>query len=183
MFRFTLAFTALTAVFIFVGSATDVFAHFMVQNSWAYNQKQWKEDMFSAKFIGIGAFAMNWMPPDCQSGLQWQESRIDDAYKAAEEVGFKIVHSFDMSWTECNVYWNTTYMAGVLQKHASSKATYRWNRNMLVTTYGGDSVKQYGNPFFADLKAKMNSSGNGYLFHPGFDPVRYEGSRSGGRCC
>jgi glucan endo-1,3-alpha-glucosidase len=124
--------------------------------------------MQSAKSIGIDAFAMNWMPPDCQSGLSWQESRIDDAYKAAEEVGFKITHSFDMSWTECNNggYWNTTYMADVLQKHASSKATYRWNSNMLVTTYGGDAVKQYGNLFFADLKLKMRLSGNAISFTP-----------------
>jgi glucan endo-1,3-alpha-glucosidase len=167
MYSLTLAVTALAATIRTV-AATDVFAHFMVQNSWAYNQAQWKADMQSAKSIGIDAFAMNWMPPDCQSGLSWQEDRIDDAYKAAEEVGFKLVHSFDMSWTECNNggYWNTTYMADVLQKHASSKATYRWNSNMLVTTYGGDRVKQYGNLFFADLKAKMKFSGNSISFTP-----------------
>jgi glucan endo-1,3-alpha-glucosidase len=168
MYSLTLAVTALAAFSVRVASATDVFAHFMVQNAWAYNQAQWKADMQSAKSIGIDAFAMNWMPPDCQSGLSWQESRIDDAYKAAEEVGFKITHSFDMSWTECNNggYWNTTYMADVLQKHASSKATYRWNSNMLVTTYGGDAVKQYGNLFFADLKLKMRLSGNAISFTP-----------------
>ena len=166
MFRSTLIVTALMAVFIVACSATDVFAHFMVQNSWAYNHEQWKEDMLSAKSIGIDALAMNWMPPDCQSSLQWQESRIDDAYKTAEEVGFKIVHSFDMSWTQCNVYWNTTYMADVLRKHAGSKATYRWNSDILVTTYGGDSVDQYGDLFFADLKAKMKTSGNTISFTP-----------------
>lgn len=166
MFHLTLIVTALTAVLIVACSATDVFAHFMVQNSWAYNQEQWKEDMLSARSIGIDAFAMNWMPPDCQSRLQWQESRIDDAYKTAEEVGFKIIHSFDMSWTQCNVYWNTTYMADVIQKHAGSKATYRWNNNILVTTYGGDSGDQYGDLFFADLKARMKASGNTISFTP-----------------
>jgi glucan endo-1,3-alpha-glucosidase len=168
MYSLTLAVSALAAISIRTAAATDVFAHFMVQNAWAYNQAQWKADMQSAMSIGIDAFAMNWMPPDCQSGLSWQESRIEDAYKAAEDLGFKIVHSFDMSWTECNNggYWNTTYMADVLQKHASSKATYRWNSNMLVTTYGGDRVKQYGNLFFADLKAKMKFSGNAISFTP-----------------
>jgi glucan endo-1,3-alpha-glucosidase len=167
MYSLTLAVTALAAT-IQTAAATDVFAHFMVQNSWAYNHAQWKADMQSAKSIGIDAFAMNWMPPDCQTGLSWQMDRIDDAYKAAEEVGFKLVHSFDMSWTECSYggYWNTTYMADVLQKHAGSKATYRWNSNMLVTTYGGDRVQQYGNLFFADLKAKMKSSGNAISFTP-----------------
>jgi glucan endo-1,3-alpha-glucosidase len=168
MYSLTLAVSAIAALSIRAASATDVFAHFMVQNAWAYNQAQWKADMQSAKSIGIDAFAMNWMPPNCQSGLSWQESRIDDAYKAAEEVGFKIVHSFDMSWTECNDggYWNTTYMSEVLQKHASSSATYRWNSNMLVTTYGGDAVKQYGNLFFADLKLRMKLSGNAISFTP-----------------
>lgn len=103
---------------------------------------------------GIDASAMNWMPPYCQSSLRWQEPCIEDAHKAAEEVGFKIVHSFDLSWTECSIYWNTTYMADVLQKHAAGKATYGWNRNMLVTTYGGDSVDQYGDMFFSDLSLK-----------------------------
>jgi glucan endo-1,3-alpha-glucosidase len=138
-------------------SASDVFAHFMVQNAWAYNDQQWREDMHSAKSIGIDAFAMNWMPPGCQEDLSWQASRIDDAYRIAKEVGFKIVHSFDMSWTDCKDggYWNTTYMADVLEKHASSEASYRWQGDMLVTTYGGDRVHQYGNSFFEDLKAKM----------------------------
>lgn len=146
--------------FVIVACTTDVFAHFMVQNSWAYNEEQWKQDMLSAQSVGIDAFAMNWMPPDCQDNLQWQESRIGDAYKVAEEVGFKIVHSFDMSWAKCSVYWNATYMADILQRHANSSATYHWNDSMLVTTYGGDSVIQYGNSFFEDLKAKMASYDN-----------------------
>jgi len=137
--------------------ASDVFAHFMVQNAWAYNDQQWKEDMHSAKSIGIDAFAMNWMPPGCEEDLSWQASRIDDAYRIAEKVGFKIVHSFDMSWAACkeNAYWNTTYMAEVLKKHADNEASYRWKGDMLVTTYGGDRVHQYGDSFFEDLKAKM----------------------------
>lgn len=148
--------------------ASDVFAHFMVQNAWAYNNQQWRDDMHSAKSIGIDAFAMNWMPPGCQEDLSWQVSRIHDAYKIAEEVGFKIVHSFDMSWSDCSDggYWNTTYMAEVLDKHASSPASYRWNGDMLVTTYGGDRVQQYGGSFFEDLKTKMRLSGKPISFTP-----------------
>lgn len=166
MLQLSLVIITLAATLIVTGSATDVFAHFMVQNSWAYDLEQWKEDMLSAKSIGVDAFAMNWMPPDCHDDLQWQESRIDDAYEVAEEVGFKIIHSFDMSWTGCRVYWNTTFMADMLKKHASSTATYRWNNSMLVTTFGGDSVKQYGNIFFEDLKAKMKESDNAISLTP-----------------
>lgn len=45
-------------------------------------------------------------------------------------------------------------MADVLQKHAAGKTTYGWNRNMLVTTYRGDSVDQYGDMSFSDLSLK-----------------------------
>lgn len=166
MFRFTQIITALAAVSLRAVAATDVFAHFMVQNSYAYDVNQWKQDMQQAKDMGVDAFALNWMPPNCRSNLQWQEDRIDDAFQAAEEVGFKLVHSFDMSWSDCDEYWNTAYMAKVLQKAAGSKAAYRWNSNLLVTTYGGDSVKAYGNLFFADLKAKMVFSGNAISLTP-----------------
>ncbi|KAF2864486.1 glycoside hydrolase family 71 protein [Piedraia hortae CBS 480.64] len=138
-----------------VAVATDVFAHFMVQNAYAYDVNQWKQDMNDAKSIGIDGFALNWIPPNCQWGLAWTADRIDDAFEAAEQVGFSLMHSFDMSYSECDIYWNQTYMQDVLTKSASSKAAYKWNNNILVSTYGGDQVDQYGDDFFAGLKRNM----------------------------
>ncbi|KAI7093271.1 glycoside hydrolase, partial [Hortaea werneckii] len=135
--------------------ATDVFAHFMVQNSYAYDVDQWKKDMSAAQQMGIDGFAMNWIPPECQSGLSWVPDRIDDAFTAAEQIGFKLMHSFDMSYSECYIYWNQTYMADAISKYSGSSAAYRWNSNMLVSTYGGDQVDQYGNEFFQGLKDNM----------------------------
>ena len=55
MFSLTLAVSALAAISVRAVAATDVFAHFMVQNAYAYNQAQWKFDMQQAQSIGIDA--------------------------------------------------------------------------------------------------------------------------------
>lgn len=165
MFSFT-SVAAASALVLRVASAADVLAHFMVQNSYAYDVDQWKTDMQAAQQVGIDGFALNWIPPDCQSHLGWTADRIDDAFTAAQSMGFKLVHSFDMSYTECNVYWNQTYMADILTKYAGNSATYRWNSNILVTTYGGDQVDQYGNGFFQSLKDTMKYRGNSIALSP-----------------
>jgi len=155
---FALSAAVASALVLRVASATDVFAHFMVQNSYAYDVGQWKKDMASAQQVGIDGFALNWIPPDCQYGLGWSADRIDDAFTAAASMGFKLIHSFDMSYSSCSIYWNQTYMQDVIAKYASNPAAYRWNDKLLVSTYGGDQVDQYGNEFFQGLKDNMQSS-------------------------
>lgn len=152
------AAAAASALLLRVASATDVFAHFMVQNAYAYDVDQWKTDIASAQQIGIDGFALNWIPPNCQYGLDWTVDRIDDAFTAAESLNFKLFHSFDMSYSSCTTYWNQTYMQEVISKYSGSSAAYRWNSNMLVSTYGGDQVDQYGNEFFQGLKDNMKGS-------------------------
>lgn len=153
-----LCFTALVAFFTVHTSAATVFAHFMMANSFAYNINQWEADMAAALQIGIDGFALNWTPPDCASNMDWTVSRIDDAFTAAQQTGFKLIHSFDMSWSDCNTYWNQTFMADMIDRHAGSSATYRWNSNILVSTYGGDMAPQYSNAFFQGLKDRMKST-------------------------
>lgn len=85
--------------------------------------------------------------------------RIADAFTAAEQTNFKLMHSFDMSYSVCDIYWNQTFMADILSRNAGSSATYRWNSNILVSTYGGDQVvDQYGDQFFQGLKDLMKES-------------------------
>ena len=142
-------------------AARQVVAHFMLDNSYAYNVNQWKTDMAAAQQIGIDGFSLNWIPPDCNSpSLGWQVKRIDDAYHAAESVGFKLMFSFDMSYSVCNTYWNTTFMQTMITKYAASSAQLRWNTNIMVSTYGGDTVEEYGNSFFQSLKDSLKSAGN-----------------------
>ena len=140
-------------------SASTVLAHFMVANSYAYDDAQWKTDMAAAKQMGVDGFSLNWASPDCSVPyLDWMADRIDDAFSAAEDVGFKLVYSFDMGASECNFYWNQTYMASMISKYAGTKAMLRWNSNIVVTTYGGDTVDQYGDEFFSGLKSMMKST-------------------------
>ncbi|KAK3678381.1 hypothetical protein LTR78_001678 [Recurvomyces mirabilis] len=155
---FTLNVAAAAALVVRAASAADVFAHFMVQNAYAYDVGQWKTDIASAQQIGIDGFALNWIPPDCQGGLGWTVDRIDDAFTAAAAMNFKLMYSFDMSYSTCNIYWNQTFMGEMISKYAGNSATYRWNSNILVSTYGGDQVQQYGNDFFAGLKSSLSGS-------------------------
>ncbi|KAK4996489.1 hypothetical protein LTR28_000172, partial [Elasticomyces elasticus] len=109
--------------------------------------------MIAAQQIGVDGFALNWIPPDCVSpSLGWQVDAIDDAFTAAAAQGFKLMYSFDMSWSTCITYWNQTFMADMITKYAGNPATYRWNGNILVSTYGGDAVDRYGNGFLQGLK-------------------------------
>lgn len=162
----TLLFALLSAVALQTASAATVFAHFMLQNSYAYDQDQWESDMTTAKDIGIDGFALNWIPPNCAGDESWAVDRIDDAFTAAENVGFKLMYSFDMSYSECDIYWNQTFMQEMITKYAGSSATYRWNSNILVSTYGGDMVDQYGDEFFAGLKANMKYWNNAITLAP-----------------
>lgn len=142
-----------------VASAATVMAHFMVANSYAYNVAQWETDIKAAQQIGIDGFALNWTPPDCSyPSLDWMADRIADAYTAAASMNFKMMLSFDMSYSSCTTYWNQTYMASVISEHAGSSAALRWNSNIVVSTFGGDTVEQYGNEFFAGLKSMMKST-------------------------
>ena len=163
----TILFAVLSALAIRTASGASVFAHFMMMNSYAYDQDMWKKDIAAAQQVGIDGFALNWIPPNCQADESWVVDRIDDAFSAAEDMGFKLMYSFDMSYTECNYYWNQTFMQEMITKYAGSSATYRWNSNILVSTYGGDQVDdQYGNEFFQGLKDKMKYWNNAITLAP-----------------
>lgn len=161
-----LHFAILSALALRAVDAAAVFAHFMVQNAYAYNVAQWKTDIAAAQDIGIDGFALNWVPPNCNNDQVWVPDRIDDAFTAAEAMGFKLIYSFDMSYSVCDIFWNQTYMQHMITKYAGSSATYRWNSNILVSTYGGDQVVQYGNEFFVGLKNNLKASGNAITLSP-----------------
>ena len=158
---------ALAAVNLHMATAKSVVAHFMLDNSYAYDVKQWKTDMKAAQQAGIDGFSLNWIPPNCNSpSRKRQEHRINDAFEAAEKTGFKLMFSFDMSYTECDTFWNMTYMTDVITDHAGSSAALRWNTNLLVSTYGGDKNDAYGNDFFQDLKDSCKSAGHPITLAP-----------------
>ncbi|QIX00712.1 hypothetical protein AMS68_006229 [Peltaster fructicola] len=141
--------------------ATDVFAHFMMQNAWSYKGAEWALDIKNAQAMGIDGFILNVIPPLCDSSnnATWQFERAYDAYCVAAYMGFKMMLSFDMSYTSCDVYWTPQVMYDNLE-HLSSipNSPYRWNTDILVTTFGGTNAP-YGNSFlqaFKDLARANN---------------------------
>ncbi|KAK6369700.1 hypothetical protein LTR81_027982, partial [Elasticomyces elasticus] len=159
----------LAVLFSRLASAADVFAHFMVANTYEYSQTEWEADFTAASAIGIGGFALNWAPPDClvSPDSDWYVDRIDDAYTVAAANNFKLIHSFDMSYvpSACSIGWNTTFMASMISKYATSSAAYLWYNDLLVSTYAGEG---YGNEFFTELKSLLASEGLPIYISPGF---------------
>ncbi|KAL9074635.1 MAG: hypothetical protein Q9157_004334 [Trypethelium eluteriae] len=169
----------LSAISTTVDAAT-VLAHFMVQNSYAYSVSTWQEDMTSAQQVGIDGFALNWIPPYCSStdahhNLAWQADQIANAFTAAEQQDFKLTLSFDMSYgvgSNCptGLAWNETYMSSIISNYTNSSAAYKWNNQMLVTTYAGE---KYGNAFFQYLKQTLSAQDIHISIAPGFTSYAY----------
>ncbi|EGO56249.1 hypothetical protein NEUTE1DRAFT_146972 [Neurospora tetrasperma FGSC 2508] len=70
--------------------AKAVFAHFMVENAKSWSVDQWKVDMRLAQAAHIDGFALNIRADDTTSGVS-----LSRAFDAADELGFKVILSFD----------------------------------------------------------------------------------------
>jgi glucan endo-1,3-alpha-glucosidase len=176
-FSFLFSTMVATAAWFQVANARTVFAHFIMDNAYAYTPDQWSKDIAAAQQIGIDGFALNWHAPDCSPDMQWTIARIDDAFKIARKKGFKLMHSFDMSHAVCDTFWNQTFMQHMIDKHGGNSTTFRWDDNILVSTYGGDQVPQYGNRFFQGLKKAMNST-NAITLAPALTRYSYSAQRN-----
>ena len=157
MIRFILCLLSLLPLI----RATDVFAHFMVGNTYAYDVDQWLKDMYLAKNVGIDGFMLNFTPIHCRSNMDmdWILDRTADAYTAAEQAGFLLAPSLDMSWPNCDEPFTHDNIEEYIRLYAHSSASYHWNHAVLVTTYGGDDNDQYSNFFFRGLKSRMDHAG------------------------
>ncbi|KZT10864.1 glycoside hydrolase family 71 protein [Laetiporus sulphureus 93-53] len=146
------------AAFHGVVEAADVFAHFMVQNSYSYNASDWENDITTAANIGIDGFALNIAEYD------YEVDRLVDAYSVAEAQGFKLFFSFDMSYS-----WSSDDMVALVTNYSSSSATYTYNGDVLVSTYSGES---YGESFWEDFKTTLANDGVTTCFAPAFTTYR-----------
>lgn len=77
------------------GGDKQIYAHFIVGNSYPYSVDTWRTDIGRAQAAGLDGFVLN-LGPDA-----WQPSRVADAYYVAAEEGFKMVLSFDMYEFDC----------------------------------------------------------------------------------
>ncbi|EIW80344.1 glycoside hydrolase family 71 protein [Coniophora puteana RWD-64-598 SS2] len=142
-----------------MASAKYVFAHFMAQNSYSYSQSDWVNDMTTAKNIGIDGFALNMAGNDYEVNPQ-----LGYAYAAAEQVGFQLFYSFDMTST-----WDANTIAGIVAQYASSSSTFHYNSKVLVSTYSGES---YGDSFWSSVKSTLSGQGIDIALAPAFTSYR-----------
>jgi len=171
MKSFTCVSLLLAAIHAQAASAKIALAHFMVQESYAYTVAEWQTDIAAAQQMGLDGFALNWIPPDCtpDNSLPWQITQIANAYAAAQGTTFKLMHSFDMSYTTCNINWNQTFMVNMISKYAQNSAQLKWNNQVLVSTFGGDAAPPYGYQFFGGLKQMLANANVNASLAPAFD--------------
>ena len=98
------------------------------------------------------------------AGNDYEISKIDDAYTVAEAAGFKLFYSFDMSYS-----WQQSDLVAIISKHAQSPSTFRWQGDVLVSTYSGES---YGDSFYSGLKSALAATGIHISFAPAFTSYR-----------
>jgi glucan endo-1,3-alpha-glucosidase len=129
----------------------QVFAHFMVGNSYGYDQGHFASDMSAAKSVGIDAFALN-IGTD-----SWTSNRVSLAYAAANQVGFKVFLSFDMSLQN-----NAQSIISMIQSTGKLPGQYIYNNQVFVSTFGGASVTMgYSSAEAAWSAIKSTLSGQG----------------------
>ncbi|KZT71491.1 glycoside hydrolase family 71 protein [Daedalea quercina L-15889] len=153
-----LALLGAGAVMFRVVEAASVFSHFMVQNSYSYAESDWQNDMTTAASIGIDGFALNIAAADYEVG------QLVTAFSVAEQLGFKLFLSFDMSYT-----WESSDMVSIVQNHSDSSAMYTWNNAVLVSTYAGDN---YDDSFWSGFKSSLSSEGITISLAPAFTDYR-----------
>jgi glucan endo-1,3-alpha-glucosidase len=65
--------------------------------------------------------------------------------------------------------WASSDIVNIVAAHASSSASYKWNNNVLVSTYSGSS---YGDTFFSGIKSSLSSQGIKISFAPALTDFR-----------
>lgn len=155
----------------------EVYAHFMVGNTYPYAKIDWINDIKLAKDAGIDGFALN-MGSD-----YWQSARIADAYAAAEEVGgFTMFLSLDMTVMSCSSSVDAANLVSLVSSFAKSSAQTRREGKTLVSTFSGEncffgtgSVKEGWNSMF---KSALRLVGTDIFFVPSVfsDPSSFASS-------
>jgi len=111
------------------GNGKQVFAHFIVGNTYWYTAAHWQADIKAAQAVGIDAFALNTDDDD----VYW--SQIQTAYSVAASVGFKLFISLDMTTDFTTVGSIVSRIASV----ANLPAQYKYNGRPFLSSFLGES--------------------------------------------
>ncbi|KAH8146185.1 uncharacterized protein LAJ45_09883 [Morchella importuna] len=110
-------------------AAREVFAHYMVGNTYGQTLDDWAKDIQLAKAASIDGFALNAGPTD-----SYGEEQLDLAYQAAEANNFKLFISFDML---CCGTWDVSTVAKFINAHKDSSAQFKVGGKPMVSTFEG----------------------------------------------
>ncbi|KZV73756.1 glycoside hydrolase family 71 protein [Peniophora sp. CONT] len=156
--RLTIVFASVVAIAARLVRAKAVFAHFLVANSQSFDSNQWHTEITTAQSLGIQGFVLD------TAGNSYEPSQIATAYGVAEPLGFLFLFSFDFSHA-----WSVSEMASLISAHATSKATYKWNNAVLVSSFQGEAN---GNAFWSSLKSTLSSEAITISLAPAFISFR-----------
>lgn len=98
-------------------------------NTFAYGPSDWENDINLAKAAGIDAFALN-----IAAQTDYNDAQLNNAYRAAESLGFKLFLSFDYA---AQGPWSSSAVINLLQRYAGSPAQFKVNGASFVSTFEG----------------------------------------------
>lgn len=138
-------------------STHQVWAHYMVGNTYPYTASNWASDISAALTAGIDGFALN-MGSD-----YWQPARVADAYSVAASTGFKLFLSLDMTVLSCSSSSDAASLVSIVQKYASATAQATHEGKVLVSTFAGSDCAFSWQTDFVDA---LSSAGIDIFFIP-----------------
>ncbi|WVR05826.1 hypothetical protein IAU60_002851 [Kwoniella sp. DSM 27419] len=152
--------------------AHSVWAHHMVGNTYPYGQADWSADISAASASGIDGFALN------LGTESWQVDRIQDAYAAAGNSGFKLFLSLDMTSLGCNSNSDGEHLVWIVQQFAGLPAQAKHDGKVLVSTFAGENCNFGGSSWQAMFVDKLTSAGLDIFFVPSIfsDPSTFAGN-------
>ncbi|KAL8709183.1 MAG: hypothetical protein Q9220_006063 [cf. Caloplaca sp. 1 TL-2023] len=112
-----------------MGIPKSVFAHHIVGNTAAYTPADWTNDITLAKAAGIDAFALN-----IAAHTDYNAVQLQNAYQAAESLGFKLFLSFDYA---AQGAFDPSTVIALLQQHQNSPAQFKVKGASFVSTFEG----------------------------------------------
>jgi len=119
-----------------VATGKPVFFHYMIGTVF---DEHCRQDIIDAKALGVDAFALNLntLNPD----KPWAPQTVEYLFKWANELGFKLFFSFDMT-VDFN---NPSQFTNFLLSYVSNGAYYTYKRLPFVSTFrGGASQYTFG---------------------------------------
>lgn len=138
-------------------STHQVWAHYMVGNTYPYTVSNWASDISAALAAGIDGFALNMGSDD------WQPARVADAYSAAASTGFKLFLSLDMTVLSCSSSSDAAKLVSIVEEYATATAQATYEGKVLVSTFAGSDCAFSWQTDFVDV---LSSAGINIFFVP-----------------